>query len=102
MDTGVIVDTLQDNAGAISVVVGVVSCIIALVCVVYKIKHDCDERKRKDEEGQGKVRSALKRMHEELGDTSRDIEANKGIHTYEDPNGKRSTPIVRNLSGHRR
>ena len=88
MDAGAIVDALRDNADAIGVVVGIVSCTIAAVWVAYKIKHDRDERDRKDNESQGKVRSALKRMHEELSDASRDIEAGKGIHTYEDPSGQ--------------
>lgn len=75
---------LRDNAFVIGVVASIV---LGVVGLWYKIKHDRDERCRKDKESKESTRSALKRMYEELKDTLDAIEADKGIHNYRDREG---------------
>lgn len=79
MDVSVVWDVLKDNV----IIIGVTASIILGVSGLwYKIKHDRDERHRKDKEFQANVCNALKQMYKELDDTLNAIESREGEYEY--------------------
>ena len=76
-----VVWVLKDNALVIGVIA---SIILGTTGLWYKIKHDRDERRRKDRERRENAQSALKRMYYELKDTFDAIKTDQGIHHYRD------------------